>query len=166
MMLFSNASLVRILDTTRSSFTISTILRPLIWANTFLLESAAGIAAFSGRVSPSDSTIQAMVEAVPITAQWPWLRHIQASAVMNSSWLISPRRLASLKRQMSVVPMSLPRYFPLSIGPPETKMVGRSTLVAPIRMEGVVLSQPPNSTTPSMGFALMLSSASMLARLR
>ena len=38
--------------------------------------------------------------------------------------------------------MSLPRYLPESIGPPETPMVGRSTLAAPISSAGVVLSQP------------------------
>ena len=63
-------------------------------------------------------------------------------------------------------PMSVPRYLPDSIGPPETAMVGRSTLAAPIRSAGVVLSQPTSSTTPSSGLARIDSSTSMLARLR
>ena len=33
-------------------------------------------------------------------------------------------------------PMSLPRYLPVSIGPPETTIVGRSTLAAPISSDG------------------------------
>ena len=45
-------------------------------------------------------------------------------------------------------------------------MVGRSALEAPISSAGVVLSQPMSSTTPSIGLPRMLSSTSMLARLR
>jgi hypothetical protein len=52
------------------------------------------------------------------------------------------------------------------MGPPEMPMVGMSTLAAPISSAGVVLSQPMSSTTPSMGFARMLSSTSIEARLR
>ena len=63
-------------------------------------------------------------------------------------------------------PMSVPRYFPDSIGPPDTATVGRSTLAAPIRQAGVVLSQPTSNTTPSRGLAQIDSSTSMLARLR
>ena len=44
--------------------------------------------------------------------------------------------------------------------------VGRSTLAAPITSDGVVLTQPISSTTPSIGLPRMLSSTSMLARLR
>ena len=63
-------------------------------------------------------------------------------------------------------PMSWPRYLLLSIGPPETTTAGRSQLAAPMTREGVVLSQPHNSTTPSMGFARIDSSTSMLTRFR
>src|SRR5690606_27562769 len=63
-------------------------------------------------------------------------------------------------------PISPPRNLPLSMGPPGTTNVGMSTLQAPIISEGVVLSQPVNSTTPSSGLARMDSSTSMLARLR
>src|SRR5215471_9272250 len=52
------------------------------------------------------------------------------------------------------------------MGPPETTSVGMFTLQAPITSEGVVLSQPHNSTTPSTGLARIDSSTSMLARLR
>ena len=45
-------------------------------------------------------------------------------------------------------------------------MVGMSTLAAPITSEGVVLSQPISSTTPSSGLPRIDSSTSMLARLR
>src|SRR3546814_7141351 len=67
---------------------------------------------------------------------------------------------------MSLVPISLPRYLPVSIGPPDTTSVGRSTLHAPITSDGVVLSQPHSRMKPSIGFARMDSSTSMLAKLR
>ena len=92
-----------------------------------------------------------MVEAVPIVMQTPEERLIPVSAAMNSLRVISPALTSSEKRQTSVPdPMSLPLYFPLSIGPAETTIVGRSTLAAPISWPGVVLSQPPKRTTPSI----------------
>ena len=45
-------------------------------------------------------------------------------------------------------------------------MVGKLHEAAPISNEGVVLSQPISSTTPSMGLPRIDSSTSMLARLR
>ena len=63
-------------------------------------------------------------------------------------------------------PNSSPRQFPFSCGPPVTSIAGTSALAAPISNAGVVLSQPPSSTTPSSGFALIDSSTSMLIRLR
>ncbi len=62
--------------------------------------------------------------------------------------------------------MSQPRNLPFSIGPPESTMVGRSALAAPMSSDGTVLSQPVISTTPSIGLARMDSSTSMLTRLR
>ena len=166
MMAFSKACRVNTSDILKFSFTISTMRMPDICASTFLLESAAGIAALPGRDKPRDSTIQAMVDAVPMTAQCPRLRHIQASLTVSSSCDISPARTASLNRQISLVPMSRPSYLPVSIGPPETTRVGMFTLDAPITNDGVVLSQPHSNTTPSIGFARIDSSTSMLARFR
>ena len=48
-------------------------------------------------------------------------------------------------------PVRSPRNQPLSIGPPESTMAGMSTVAAAISCEGVVLSQPVVSTTPSIG---------------
>ncbi len=62
--------------------------------------------------------------------------------------------------------MSRPRNLPLSIAPPETTIVGRSTLHAPMIVDGVVLSQPVSKTTPSSGLARIVSSTSIEARLR
>src|SRR5204863_4497299 len=117
--------------------------------------------------APSASTIEAIVDAVHIVMQWPCNRCMHDSASWNSSTEILPARKSSdIDQTLVPEPMSWPRYLPESIGPPETKIVGRSTLAAPIRIEGVVLSQPPSSTTPSSGLPRIDSSASMLARLR
>src|SRR5688572_22599292 len=61
-------------------------------------------------------------------------------------------------------PTHSPLNLPFNMGPPGTTIVGRSTLQAPITVDGVVLSQPVSKTTPSNGFALMVSSVSILAR--
>jgi hypothetical protein len=99
--------------------------------------------------------------------QVPGERLMPLSADMNSGRVISPARTASENFHTSVPePMSLPRNLPFSIGPDETTMVGRSTLAAPIIWPGVVLSQPPSSTTPSIGLPRIDSSTSMASRLR
>ncbi len=109
----------------------------------------------------------AMVEAVPMVMQWPAERDMQDSASMKSASDILPARTSSLNDHTLVPdPMSWPRNLPLSMGPPETPIVGRSQLAAPMRSAGVVLSQPISSTTPSIGFARIDSSTSMLTRLR
>jgi hypothetical protein len=63
-------------------------------------------------------------------------------------------------------PSGLPWKVPVSIGPPGTTTAGRSTEAAAISSEGMVLSQPPSSTTPSIGFARSISSVAIAARLR
>ena len=109
----------------------------------------------------------AMVEAVPMVMQWPWLRCMQLSASKKSCSFSVPARTCSLMLHTPVPePSSWPRHLPLSMGPPLTPMVGRPALEAPISNEGVVLSQPMSSTTPSIGLPRMLSSTSMEARLR
>ena len=78
-----------------------------------------------------------------------------------------PARSSSENLNTSVPePSARPRKRPVSIGPPESTMVGRSQLAAPMRSAGVVLSQPVSNTTPSMGLARIDSSTSMLTRLR
>ena len=149
------------------SRTSSTMRLPARWARFLRRTSEAGMAAPAGKVSPRVSTMQAMVEAVPMVMQWPSLRVMQPSASRNSSSLMVPARNSVWKRWTSVPePMLRPRYLPVSIGPPVTTMVGRSTLQAPISAPGVVLSHPVSSRTPSIGLARIDSSTSMLSRLR
>src|SRR5205823_13259004 len=117
--------------------------------------------------TPSASIIDAIVEAVPIVMQWPCERCMQDSASWNSSSVILPaRRSSDIDQVLVPEPMSLPWYLPESIGPPETRMVGRSTLHAPMRVAGGGLLQPARRTTPASGLARVDSSTSMLGRLR
>ena len=99
--------------------------------------------------------------------QWPRLRIIADSARRRSARAIRPARTSSLISQTPVPqPRSLPSKRPLSMGPPVTMSVGRSTDAAPISSDGTVLSHPPSSTTPSTGLARMSSSTTMAARSR
>src|SRR3954453_18762302 len=62
------------------------------------------MAAFSGKPTPRASTIEAIVEAVPIVMQWPWLRFIAPSASWNSFSEISPARNCSLMETLQRSP--------------------------------------------------------------
>src|SRR5438445_5440115 len=164
---FSNASRVRILETEIFSFTSSTMRRPAMRARTYRRASTAGIAALPGMPTPSASIIDAIVEAVPIVMQWPCERCMQDSASWNSSSVILPaRRSSDIDQVLVPEPMSLPWYLPESIGPPETRMAGRSTLHAPMRVAGAVLVQSARKTTPLSGLVRDHSSDAKLERLR
>src|SRR4029453_584023 len=114
---------------------------------------------------PSASTPDAFVDAVPMPMHEPADRDMLASASMNCSSVMTPALTSSLNFQTSVPePMSWPQYLPFSIGPPDTPPAGTSQLAAPMTSDGVVLSQPHSSTTPSIGFARIDSSTSMLTR--
>ena len=109
----------------------------------------------------------AMVEAVPMVMQCPAERPCPARRRGSPSSAIvrpSPPRRSARHRCRSRCSRPLKR--PFSIGPPETAIVGRSQLAAPIRSAGVVLSQPTSRTTPSIGLPRIDSSTSMRARLR
>src|SRR5450759_152394 len=110
------------------------------------------MAALCGSVTPSDSAMQAIVEAVPIVLQVPAERDMPDSADMNSCSVIVQALTCSESRHTAVPePMSCPPCLPFNIGPPVTQMAGRSQLAAPINSAGVVLSQPTISTTASIG---------------
>ena len=146
---------------------MATMRWPDIWLMTLRRASTAGIAALPGKARPNASIMQAMVDAVPIVLQLPGDRLIAASDARKSSAFMRPAFTSSLRRNMSVPdPSFSPRNMPESIGPPDTTMVGRLQLAAPITSAGVVLSQPTSRTTPSIGLARRVSSTSMLARLR
>ena len=116
---------------------------------------------------PSASATRAIVDAVPIVLQWPRLRIIDDSDRMNSSCDSVPARTSSDSRHTSVPqPSGCPRNVPVSIGPPGTTTAGRSTDAAAISSAGIVLSQPPSSTTPSIGLARSISSIAIAAMLR
>lgn len=164
---FSNACRVRICEGRRSSSTIPTIRCPAACPISNRRASTAGQAAEPGSCMPSASARHAIVEAVPMVMQCPLERAMQPSAKKHSSCVIRPALSSSSNFQTCVPdPTSVPRYLPLSIGPPVTITAGRSTLAAAISIAGVVLSQPESSTTPSSGLARMSSSTSIAMRLR
>ena len=145
----------------------STARRPLRSASTDLRTSTAGVAAPPGSVIPSASLIEAIVEAVPMSMQWPCVRLVEASASRYSSGVSSPRRAASANFQYPLPdPTRLPRKYPGCAGPPVTTMQGTSALAAPINDAGPLLSQPASRTTASSGFDRIVSSTSIEARLR
>ena len=96
--------------------------------------------------------------------QWPAERDMHDSASIMSASVILPVFSISVNFHTWVPePMSSPRNLPLSMGPPETPIVGKSHEAAPISSDGVVLSQPISSTTPSNGLARIDSSTSIAA---
>ena len=151
----------------RSSLIICTINLPVSCAVCNNLESGAGVPATPGIVIPKASATQPIVEAVPIVLQCPRLLIIDCSDLRKSSSLIFPARNSSLNFQTSVPqPKGFPLNVPVSIGPPGTTIAGKSTEAAAINSAGIVLSQPPSKTTPSIGFALSNSSVAMADMLR
>ena len=127
----------------------------------------AGMAAVSGRLMPSASATQAMVLAVPMTAQVPAVVARLPSISSMPSSLTSPARYFPQKRRQSVqAPSRSPRNGIAIIGPVTSWIAGTSAEIAPISCAGTVLSQPPINTTASMGCARTISSTSIAMRLR
>ena len=116
---------------------------------------------------PSASAMHAIVDAVPIVLQCPLLRIVADSESRKASGDSVPARTSSLSCHTDVPqPSATPRKCPVSIGPPGTTTAGRSTDAAAMSSDGIVLSQPPSRTTPSIGFARSISSMAIAARLR
>ena len=151
----------------RSAATRSTTSRPVAWDLSSSAASGAGVPAVPGSVMPRASATHAIVDAVPIVLQWPLLRIMADSEARNSCADRFPARTSSLSCHTPVPqPSGWPRKVPLSIGPPGTTTAGRSTDAAAMSSAGIVLSQPPSSTTPSIGLARSISSIDIAARLR
>ncbi len=74
--------------------------------------------------------------------------------------------LAQKPRQSVQAPSRWPRWRPVDIGPVTTWIAGRPAEAAPMSWAGTVLSQPPISTTASIGWAWIISSVSRAMRLR
>ena len=163
----ANEAFVRRVEGRRSAATISTASRPVPCAASSSRLSAAGVPATPGTTIPSASATSAIVEAVPIVLQCPRDRIIAFSERVKSSADRVPARTSSESRKTSVPqPSGTPRKVPVSIGPPGTTTAGRSTEAAAMSSAGMVLSQPPRSTSPSIGLARKTSSICIAARLR
>src|SRR5690349_22351087 len=102
-----------------------------------------------GKVSPSASTAEVMVDAVPIVMQCPGDEAMRSSAEAQSASEIRPARSSSQYFQTSEPePRVCPRQEARSIGPAGTNMNGSPDEMAPMTRAGVVLSQPPSNTAP------------------
>ena len=116
---------------------------------------------------PSASAIEAIVLAVPITAQVPAVVARLPSMSSISSEVTSPARYFAQKRRQSVqAPSRSPCQRDVIIGPATSPIAGRFADTAPISCAGTVLSHPPTSTTASIGWARIISSVSIAIRLR
>src|SRR3954470_24737432 len=94
-----------------------------------------------GNVSPSASTADVIVEAVPIVMQCPGDDAMRSSAESQSASVMRPARSSSQYFQTSEPePSVVPRQLARNMGPAGTKMNGRPAEIAPITRAGVVLS--------------------------
>ena len=151
----------------RSSSTIATARSPQAIAMRAWAESTAGMLVAPGSVKPSASAMLVMVDAVPMVLQVPCERVMRPSSSIQSAWLMLPARSSSQYFLVWVpAPVRSPRHWPFNIGPAGKKIAGRSMLMAPIKRPGVVLSQPPINTTPSIGCERSSSSHSIARKLR
>ena len=108
-----------------------------------------------------------MVLAVPITMQVPAVGASRSLTFSISASSKVPARYWPQRRRQSVqAPSTSPLKWPTSIGPTGSTIAGTSALAAAISCAGTVLSQPPISTTASIGWARIISSVSIDIRLR
>ena len=155
----------------RSSQIMPTMRSPQLVAMRVCAESIAGMLLAPGSERPSASTMAVMVEAVPMVLQVPGARVIRASSDVISAVSMCPA-LYSSQNMRVWVPAPMLRVTPFctcrsfSIGPAGQNSAGMPMLMAPITVPGVVLSQPPISTTPSQGRLRSSSSTSIAKKLR
>ena len=149
---FSKLLRVNTQEGVRSSHTISTIRRPHAADIRVWLASAAGMLDAPGNVRPKASAMPIMVAAVPIVMQVPCVRAIPASTSSHCTSVIFPARRSSQYFHASdPEPKTLPFQLPRNIGPAGRYTNGTPADKAPITSPGVVLSQPPIRTAPSIG---------------
>src|SRR5262245_14416016 len=112
----------------------------------------AGMTAPVGSIMPSASASEFMVVAVPMVLQKPGEGADEATSSTYSFQSILPADFSFFASHLIVPePVRRPLYQPLSIGPTESAIDGIFTVAAAMSCEGVVLSQPVVSTTPSRG---------------
>ena len=125
------------------------------------------MAALPGMANPRVSATQAIVDAVPMTAQVPAVvASLLSTSRISLSVIESDRYSAQNLLQSVQAPRRSPLYLEVIIGPPTNWTAGRLAETAPINWAGMVLSQPPIRTTASIGWALIISSVSIDIRLR
>ena len=127
----------------------------------------AGIAAVPGNAMPRVSVMQAIVLAVPMTAQVPdVVTNLDSIFSMPALSISAALNFAQNRRQSVHAPSLSPSECPVNWGPVISDITGIFELAAPISCAGKVLSHPPIKTAASIGCALIISSVSMLMRFR
>jgi hypothetical protein len=97
----------------------------------------------------------------------PTERDTPPSTSPHSASEMFPARFSSQYFQASEpAPRYSPRQLPRNCGPAGTYIKGMPMLTAPMISAGVVLSQPPISTAPSIGWLRSSSSVSIARKLR
>jgi len=84
----------------------------------------------------------------------------------SRSVILPSRRSSQYFHVSEPDPSTLPFQLPRSIGPAGRKRNGTPALIAPMVSAGVVLSQPPMRTAPSIGCERISSSVSIARKLR
>ena len=103
-----------------------------------------------GRAMPMASARQFMLLAVNMPEQLPQVGQAAFSIASSSSAEICPLCRFAPAMKASIRSMALPSsVLPASIGPPETKIVGTLTLIAPMNIPGTILSQLGMQIIPS-----------------
>ena len=162
-----NAARVRIVDGGRSSQTISTMRRPQWVAMRVWSRPPRGSTDAPGSAMPSASAIAVIVLAVPIVMQVPWLRAMPATIAIHSARVdLAGAALVPVLAGVGAGAERLAVPVAAQHRPGRQEDAGRPVLVAPISSAGVVLSQPPISTTPSTGWQRSISSTSIASMLR
>ena len=164
---FLNASLVRILSGVISFASKSITAMPASFARRILSEYGAGIVPLPGSPMPMASVRQFIVFAVNKPAHEPQVGQARLSNSLSSSSVIVPAPTEPTASKTLIRSISLPLYFPASIGPPLTATVGMFIRAAAISMPGVTLSQLGIRTSASKRWASTISSteSAMISRL-
>ncbi len=110
-----------------------------------------------GKAKPKTSIRQFIELAVNIPEQEPQEGQARCSSIVNSSSSIFPAENAPTPSKTETKSIASPSgVLPAGIGPPETKIVGILTRIAPIIMPGTILSQFGMQTIASNWWASII----------
>ena len=144
-----NARLVIIMRGVIASRTSSHIASPARLASRMRSLEVASTVPLYGSAMPSASHRQLSEFAVYMPQQLPQPGQATHSSSSSSARLMLPFLTAPIPSNIVERPTRLPLNMPLSMGPPETTMLGILTRAAPMSIPGTILSQLGTNTAPS-----------------